>query len=282
MTKKFFRIAPFLLICLLLQQPCFAGSYANANLAHMDFSRQDLTGTDFSNATLTGANFAGSNLTNTNFSNATLTGVNFTSALLQHAGLVNTNLDNAILSNADLSDADLTNASLRNTLVDGTSFRGANLTNVDMSYVLHQPRVAVVAQPAPAPTTLVDAGAIAKALAVTHKIDLTINFDFNSDKLTSDGQRQVQEIAGALKSGTLQASRILIEGHTDNVGSAEYNQDLSYRRAMRVMRFLIETDGIPAGQLSAQGFGKTRPVASNDTDLGRAKNRRVTLVNLGQ
>jgi OOP family OmpA-OmpF porin len=74
----------------------------------------------------------------------------------------------------------------------------------------------------------------------------------------------------------------MIEGHTDNIGKDNYNKDLSYRRATRVLSTLAEQYGIQASRLSAQGFGKDRPVASNASDLGRAQNRRVTIVNLGQ
>jgi outer membrane protein OmpA-like peptidoglycan-associated protein len=68
--------------------------------------------------------------------------------------------------------------------------------------------------------------------------------------------------------------KIRIEGHTDNVGSASYNKELSERRATSVMRYLAEK-GIPRERLEAAGYGFERPVASNATALGRAKNRRV-------
>ena len=68
-----------------------------------------------------------------------------------------------------------------------------------------------------------------------------------------------------------------IEGHTDSVGSDEMNQQLSERRADSVRDFLAE-QGVPASSMTAKGFGKTQPVASNDTPDGRQKNRRVELV----
>lgn len=69
--------------------------------------------------------------------------------------------------------------------------------------------------------------------------------------------------------------KVTIEGHTDNIGSAQYNLDLSLRRAEAVRRVLIHRFGVPEKQLSAKGYGFTRPVESNDTDEGRAHNRRV-------
>ena len=68
--------------------------------------------------------------------------------------------------------------------------------------------------------------------------------------------------------------RIQIEGHTDNVGAAVYNRDLSQRRAQAVVVYL-EGKGIARGRLQSRGFGFDKPVASNDSALGRAKNRRV-------
>jgi OOP family OmpA-OmpF porin len=67
-----------------------------------------------------------------------------------------------------------------------------------------------------------------------------------------------------------------IQGHTDNVGSAEYNLKLSERRAASVKAYLV-SKGIAAERLTAKGYGLTQPIASNDTKEGRAKNRRVQL-----
>jgi outer membrane protein OmpA-like peptidoglycan-associated protein len=71
--------------------------------------------------------------------------------------------------------------------------------------------------------------------------------------------------------------RIRIEGHTDNVGGMERNMALSADRAFTVMEYL-RTKGIAAARLSFQGFGPTRPVASNETPEGRAQNRRTAFV----
>ena len=70
---------------------------------------------------------------------------------------------------------------------------------------------------------------------------------------------------------------VSIEGHTDSVGSDEYNQDLSERRAQSVRDYFVR-GGIPAGAVDARGFGKAEPVASNETSEGRQQNRRVELV----
>lgn len=257
-----------------------AGSYANADLVGMDFSNQDLSGADFSNATLSGANFYGSNLTGANFSNADMMGVNFMNARLMGARFTNATLSDANLTNADFTRADLSNATLDRALAVNTRFDGAILTNVDMSSLVRH----MAARP-----VYIDSSAIGRALVIDpakphaqRRLDLTINFDFNSDKLSAQGAKQVQAIAAALSDPALRQSRIMVEGHTDSVGSDSYNQDLSYRRAMRVLQTLVEQHHVPPAQLSAKGLGETRPVASNDNDLGQAMNRRVTLVNMGR
>jgi outer membrane protein OmpA-like peptidoglycan-associated protein len=70
---------------------------------------------------------------------------------------------------------------------------------------------------------------------------------------------------------------VQIEGHTDSVGSDEYNQDLSERRAGVVRDYFVQ-QGIAANSIEARGFGKTQPIATNDTAEGRQQNRRVELV----
>ena len=71
--------------------------------------------------------------------------------------------------------------------------------------------------------------------------------------------------------------RLEVEGHTDSVGPADYNQDLSERRANTVRTFLIE-EGISSASIAARGYGKMQPVATNGTATGRQQNRRVELI----
>jgi outer membrane protein OmpA-like peptidoglycan-associated protein len=74
--------------------------------------------------------------------------------------------------------------------------------------------------------------------------------------------------------------RLEAEGHTDSIGSEEFNQQLSEKRAVTVRDFLVE-QGIPLMSLGAHGFGKAMPVAPNDTAAGRQRNRRVELIVAG-
>jgi len=74
-------------------------------------------------------------------------------------------------------------------------------------------------------------------------------------------------------------AKIEVQGHTDNVGSAQYNQALSERRANSVKAFLV-SQGAPESQVTAKGLGKSQPVADNKTAAGRAKNRRVVVLEM--
>ena len=73
-------------------------------------------------------------------------------------------------------------------------------------------------------------------------------------------------------------TNVVIEGHTDSRGSDAYNQALSERRANAVRDELVNENGIAAERVSTVGYGESRPVSSNDTDAGRAQNRRIEAV----
>ncbi len=81
---------------------------------------------------------------------------------------------------------------------------------------------------------------------------------------------------------TFPESRINVSGHTDSTGSPAINQTLSELRAANVAKFLSEVGGIDAARISANGYGKERPVASNETAEGRAANRRVEILIINQ
>lgn len=99
-------------------------------------------------------------------------------------------------------------------------------------------------------------------------------FDFGRYDIKPQAYPLLNEVVTILK--TNPQTKVEIEGHTDNVGTAEYNQKLSEERAKVVMDYLVE-NGINPERLSRKEYGFTRPVASNDTEEGRAKNRRVEL-----
>ncbi len=101
-----------------------------------------------------------------------------------------------------------------------------------------------------------------------------IFFEFDSDKLKVASLSQLDELATILN--RYPEANLTIEGHTDDVGKDEYNLTLSQKRTESVKVYLI-SKGIPEARLTAIGYGETRPIADNKTELGRAKNRRVEL-----
>lgn len=102
-----------------------------------------------------------------------------------------------------------------------------------------------------------------------------ILFAVDSAALRPDLRRDLQTVASSLLS--YPDTTIIVTGHTDNTGSAAYNQSLSERRAGAVSGELI-ANGVPARRVVARGAGLTQPVASNATPQGRAQNRRVEIV----
>ena len=104
-------------------------------------------------------------------------------------------------------------------------------------------------------------------------------FDTGSYTLKPGAREKLAKISGIVLAHP--GLSLQIEGHTDSVGSDEFNQQLSERRADSVREFLAE-QGVPASSITARGFGKTQPVASNDTADGRQRNRRVELVVNGE
>jgi outer membrane protein OmpA-like peptidoglycan-associated protein len=128
----------------------------------------------------------------------------------------------------------------------------------------------------PAPDTGSKLGGIADALQKSCHVELAgIYFNTGSAVLLPESQPALRNIAQTV----LQSKQPVldIEGHTDNVGTAQLNLDLSQKRAQAVRQALVAQFGVPPGRLTATGFGLAHPVESNDTVEGRARNRRVEL-----
>ena len=102
-----------------------------------------------------------------------------------------------------------------------------------------------------------------------------VHFDFNKSNIRPEDEPVLDEAASTLK--TQPDVRVYVDGYCDSIGTVPYNLRLSERRAASVARYL-ETAGVAADRLIPRGFGKSHFVASNDTDQGRAQNRRVELV----
>jgi outer membrane protein OmpA-like peptidoglycan-associated protein len=109
------------------------------------------------------------------------------------------------------------------------------------------------------------------------KIDLEINFDYNSDRISAKSLPSVQALGRALANPELTGSTFILAGHTDAAGGDTYNQELSERRADSIKRYLVEKSGITATDLVTVGYGKTK-LKDPDHPLSEA-NRRVQVVN---
>ncbi len=117
-------------------------------------------------------------------------------------------------------------------------------------------------------------GAIGSALQISMKS--AVLFDFAKWKLKAEAKRELQKAALRIKN--YPGARVLIEGHTDSVGSTTSNQTLSGKRAGAVREFFMKTGKFDKYEIEINGYGEFRPVASNETEKGREKNRRVDII----
>jgi outer membrane protein OmpA-like peptidoglycan-associated protein len=123
----------------------------------------------------------------------------------------------------------------------------------------------------------VNADDMKQALRDSGKVALYgLYFDTDKDAVKAESKPTLAEIAKLLKSDT--SLRLHVVGHTDNQGKPDYNLDLSRRRAANVVAELTKNYGVAANRLDAFGCGLYAPVASNEEEAGRTKNRRVELV----
>ena len=102
-----------------------------------------------------------------------------------------------------------------------------------------------------------------------------ILFDVGKANLTPEGQAALAQLTPILAS--MDNRHFQVAGHTDNTGSPEFNWKLSLRRALNVVLYMI-SQGMPPDRISAAGYGQYAPIASNDTEEGRAANRRIDII----
>lgn len=122
----------------------------------------------------------------------------------------------------------------------------------------------------------VDATGCKGKVANNETVTLNVEFDFDKATIRSSDDAQLANIATVLKNHE-EVSGVEVEGHTDSVGSDEYNQKLSENRANAVKGRMVE-NGVAADRLNAVGYGESKPIADNATAEGRQKNRRVQAV----
>jgi len=106
-------------------------------------------------------------------------------------------------------------------------------------------------------------------------VETAVHFGFNKDNLTKEAREAIDQLAASV--ANTKGYIITIEGGTDSVGSEEYNYDLSQRRANAVIQYLASEKSVPGYKIYQIGLGKDKPVESNKTRDGRAKNRRVDI-----
>ena len=137
--------------------------------------------------------------------------------------------------------------------------------------------VVVEARPMEAGMVTIDAGAMAEEISKTGRVALYgIYFDTDKTVVKPESKPTLEEIAKLLKKHS--SLELVIVGHTDNQGAFDHNMDLSKRRAKAVVDSLVKNYGIKGSRLQHWGVGYLSPVASNKSEAGRAKNRRVELV----
>lgn len=135
----------------------------------------------------------------------------------------------------------------------------------------------IVEQAAMKQDIVADAKSMAQDISATGRVALYgIYFDFDKAEVKPESDPTLKEIAKLLSQNT--QLKLYVVGHTDNVGEYTYNIQLSQARADAVVRILVSKYGVDGSRLTAIGVGPAAPVATNDTEDGKAKNRRVELV----
>src|SRR5690606_32959468 len=107
------------------------------------------------------------------------------------------------------------------------------------------------------------------------KFDSGILFDFDKSDLKANAKENIRQLVKTMNENA--DTDILVVGHTDNVGRASYNQGLSERRAAAVKSYAV-AQGLASGRIKTKGMGAEEPISSNESDAGRAENRRVEIV----
>ena len=120
---------------------------------------------------------------------------------------------------------------------------------------------------------------IVEAGPLPPKAGALINFEFDSAEIDSNSFHLLDEFGKTLKI-RLPEALIIITGHTDSKGSDAYNQELSERRAQSVAQYLMTSHGIRSERLLTKGMGEKQPIADNNTEENRIKNRRVEFIRI--
>ena len=159
--------------------------------------------------------------------------------------------------------------------IAGKQIKNGQERRVELTYNDGSDYTIDVAQKAGLEQSVVTADDLATVLNRDGQISLHINFDTGKATIKPDSQPIVDQIVAMMKANT--SMQLSVEGHTDNVGSAQSNQALSQARAQTVVDAVARA-GVAASRMTPVGYGQTKPIADNGTEDGRAQNRRVVLV----
>jgi len=118
--------------------------------------------------------------------------------------------------------------------------------------------------------------AVAKEMVEKGRATVHVRFDFDKADIKPEFYKEIEKFAKVMEQH--KELKVVIEGHTDNIGEKDYNQGLSERRANSVRTCLIEKFGIEASRLTSKGYGMSKPIFTNKSKAGRQKNRRVEAV----
>ncbi len=119
-------------------------------------------------------------------------------------------------------------------------------------------------------------GALETDLEVRVNLPADVLFDFDKSEIRPDAAKALADLATIIRANP--GGRTRLEGHTDSVGNDRYNQALSERRAESVRRWLVDNEKLDASKLITKGWGMTKPIAPNDTEANRQKNRRLEAI----
>src|SRR5208337_4504115 len=132
------------------------------------------------------------------------------------------------------------------------------------------------ATPAPMLVPKVESKPEPKPAKVIDKMTLRVLFAFNKSVVTERDKAELNKAIVFIKK--YPGTKIKLEGHTDSIGTKQYNQALSERRALAVKEYLVKEGGIDKARITTVGYGESEPIASNKTKEGRAENRRVEVL----
>ncbi|MGO9613227.1 MAG: OmpA family protein [Dissulfurispiraceae bacterium] len=133
---------------------------------------------------------------------------------------------------------------------------------------------------APMPAPKMESKPEPKPAKVIDRMTLRVLFGFNKSEVTERDKAELNKAIVFIKK--YPGTKIKLEGHTDSVGTKQYNQALSERRALAVKEYLVKGGGIDKARITTAGYGESQPIATNKTKEGRAENRRVEVLILGQ